>query len=181
MDARVTPAGPVSAPPRRRRSLLVALSGGLVLVALGVLPLGVVGLVRGTDDPVGTASDAAPAAAAVAAPAPAALSVRVAAPGPAVAGQPVRLAVTYADGRGIFSGSTEDWGDGVGASSLAEDRCSPTAAAPGQVTGSYRATHTFARPGHYTVRIAVSSYTCDGTEPVEEQATTTVTVEVAAS
>jgi hypothetical protein len=181
MDAGVTPAGPVSAGPRHRRPLLLALAGGLALVALAVLALGVFGLVRGTDDPVGTATDAAPAAAAAAAPGPARLTVRVAAPGPAVAGHPVGLVVTYADGRGIFSGSTEDWGDGVGASSLTEDRCPSATASPAPVSGTYRATHTFAKAGTYTVRIDVSSYTCDGADPVEEQATTTVTVEVAAS
>jgi hypothetical protein len=179
MDARVIPAAPASAPLRRRRLLLLALSVGLALVSLAALAVGF-GPGRGTDHPV-TASDGTPAAATVAAPRPAAIRVSVAAPRQAVAGQPLRLVVTYADGRGIFSGSTEDWGDGVGVSSLAEDRCSARTGSPGPITGTYRATHTFSKPGSYPVRIAVSSYTCEGAAPVEEEATTTVTVEVAAS
>jgi hypothetical protein len=127
------------------------------------------------DDPVRTTP--APAAAGPVVPDP--LGLDVSAPTDVVAGQPATLVVRYADGAGTFSGSTEEWGDDVGTSSLAEGRC-PTTAADGPVSGTYEATHTWSEPGSYTVKVAVSSYTCDTGTPVEEQASTTVTVVVAA-
>ena len=94
------------------------------------------------------------------------------------AGQPAELVVHYQDGKGTFSGSTEDWGDGVGTSSLAQGRCTAAGPPADPTNGSYRATHTWAEPGSYTVSIGVSSYTCVDGAAVEEQASTTVTVVV---
>jgi hypothetical protein len=88
--------------------------------------------------------------------------------------------VHYADGTGVFSGSTEEWGDEVGTSSLAEATCPSPAPAATPLQGTYQATHTWAAAGSYPVKVAVSSYTCVDGAPVLEQATTTLTVEVAA-
>ncbi len=96
------------------------------------------------------------------------------------AGQAAELTVRYADGDGIFSGSTEDWGDGVGTSSLAQGRCAASGTPAVPASGSYLAEHTWSEPGSYTVTVGVSSYTCVDGAPVEEQATTTVRVEVTA-
>jgi hypothetical protein len=120
----------------------------------------------------------APAAAGPVVPDPLGLDVTV--PTDVVAGQPATLVVRYTDGAGTFSGSTEEWGDDVGTSSLAEDICPAPAAAAAPVQGSYTATHTWAKPGSYPVKVAVSSYTCVDGAAVLEEATTTVTVEVAA-
>ncbi len=96
-----------------------------------------------------------------------------------VAGTPATVVVRYADGAGTFSGSTEEWGDGVGTSSLTEGRCG-TARTGAAAEGTYRAQHTWSEPGTYAVKVAVSSYTCQAGEPVAEQASRTVTVVVAA-
>ncbi len=98
----------------------------------------------------------------------------------AVAGTPATLVVHYADGTGVFAGSTEEWGDEVGTSSLAEATCPSPSPAATPLQGTYQATHTWAAAGSYPVKVAVSSYTCVDGAPVLEQATTTVTVEVAA-
>jgi hypothetical protein len=98
----------------------------------------------------------------------------------AVVGQPATLVVHYADGTGVFGGSTEEWGDDVGTSSLAEDVCPSPSPAAAPLKGTYQATHTWAAPGSYPVKVAVTSYTCVDGAPVLEQASTTVTVEVVA-
>jgi hypothetical protein len=128
------------------------------------------------DDPVRTTPATAAAGPAV----PDPLGLDVTAPTDAVAGRPATLVVRYTDGAGTFSGSTEEWGDEVGTSSLTEAQCA-TGATDGPASGTYRATHTWSEPGSYTVKVAVSSYTCDTGGPVEEQATTTVTVVVGAA
>jgi hypothetical protein len=164
---------PAAAAPHRsrlRRAVHLGLALGLVAAVAGG------GWLARGDNGTDVTTDRVPAAAGPAVVQP--LTVQVEPPAAAQAGQPVELVVHYADGKGVFSGSTEDWGDGVGTSSLAQGRC-PAAGPPADPTnGSYRATHIWAEPGSYPVSIGVSSYTCvDGT-PVEEQASTTVTVVV---
>jgi hypothetical protein len=154
-----------------RRAVLLGVSSGAVLA----LVLGAWLVLRG-DGNVGTT--APPVAARGNGVAP--LTVTVDLPAEVVAGRAAVLVVHYADGKGTFSGSTEDWGDGVGTSSLAEGRCAAAATPTGPASGSYRASHTWAEAGSYPVSIAVSSYACVDGAPVEEQATTTVTVTVAA-
>lgn len=153
-----------------RRAVLAGVAAGLLL-AVG---LGGWWATRG-DDPVRTTP--APAAVEPAVPDP--LTLVVTGPSAVVAGQPAMLRVSYADGAGTFSGSTEEWGDDVGTSSLTEGQCA-AGATDGTVSGSYRATHTWSEPGSYTVKVGVSSYTCDTGTPVVEEASSTVTVVVAA-
>lgn len=161
-------------PRRRGPGLRRAVLAGVAVGALLAAALGGWWAIRG-DDPVRTTP--APAAAGPVAPDP--LGLDVTAPTDAVAGQPATLVVRYADGAGAFSGSTEEWGDEVGTSSLTEGQCA-VGATDGPASGTYRATHTWSEPGSYTVKVAVSSYTCDTGTPVEEQASTTVTVVVGA-
>ncbi len=147
-------------------------------VAAGVAIAVVLGswlLSQGGEDEVLTRP--APAAAEPAPPAELSLSVEV--PDQVVAGSTATIVVRYDDGVGIFSGSTEEWGDGIGTSSLQESRCGATdTTAPAQ--GTYRARHTWAEPGTYTLTVGVSSYTCSGGTSSEEQASTTVDVVVTA-
>ena len=156
---------------RLRRAVLLGVASGLLIAAA------VAGwLVRGGDDEVVTTPATAPKPAAVEP-----LALRVDVPADVVAGQPAALVVHYSDGAGTFSGGTEEWGDEVGASSLTEGRCGTAAVAAGPAAGSYRASLAWSAAGTYTVKVAVSSYTCvDGT-PVVEEATTSVTVAVAAA
>jgi hypothetical protein len=166
---------PVAAVPPERTRLRRAVQLG---VALGLVAAVAGGgwLAWGSDDGNDVTTDPVPAAAGPAVVAP--LTLQVEPPAGVQTGQPVELVVHYADGKGAFSGSSEDWGDGVGTSSLAQGRC-PAAVTPADPTsGSYRATHTWAEPGSYRVSIGVSSYTCVDGAPVEEQASTTVTVVV---
>lgn len=153
-----------------RRAVLAGIAAGVLLAAA----LGGWWATRG-DDPVRTT----PAAGSQRPVVPQPLGLDVTAPADVVAGEPATLVVEYADGAGTFSGSTEEWGDEVGTSSLTEARCA-TGATDGPASGSYGATHTWAEPGTYAVKVAVSSYTCDTGTPVVEQATTTVTVVVGA-
>jgi hypothetical protein len=165
------PAGGV-APDRSRlgRAVQLGLALGLVAAIAGGS-----WLAWGGDDGTDVTTNRVPAAApAVVAP----LTLQVEPPAAVRAGQPVELDVQYADGKGVFSGSTEDWGDGVGTSSLAQGRCPATDTPADPTSGSYQATHTWAEPGSYRVSIGVSSYTCVNGAPVEEQASTTVTVVV---
>ncbi len=150
-------------------------------VALGLV-LAVAGggwlALRGDQAADVVATDRGGRAAGPAGPGPLTLEVDV--PAVAQAGRAAQLTVRYEDGDGIFSGSTEDWGDGVGTSSLAQGRCAPSGTPAAPASGSYVAAHTWSEPGSYTVTVGVSSYTCVDGAPVEEQATTTVRVEVAA-
>lgn len=105
------------------------------------------------------------------------LRVAVTAPQQVVAGERAEFTIAWSDGEGIFSGTSEDWGDGVGASSLAQQACDlapPAGPAGGEVT----VRHTFTAPGPYTVVLGVSTYTCSGAEAVTETATENVRVEV---
>lgn len=167
-------APPVVVPDPARRSgrtaaLVVAVVVALLLAGLAAFFL----LGDDGDDDVVTVPAAGPAE-------PAALTVQVDPPAPAVAGQPVTLVVHYADGLGVFSGSTEDWGDGVGVGSAKNGSCSASTS-PGPVKGSYQATHTFADAGTFPVAIEVITYTCDGGSVVEEKARATVDVTVTAA
>jgi len=164
---------PAAQPARsvRRRVVQVGVAVGVVLAIAGA---GWLALGGAEDDPVVT--DRAPAAAGPAVVEP--LTLQVDGPAAVQAGQPAELVVHYQDGKGAFSGSTEDWGDGVGTSSLAQGRCTAAGPPADPTSGSYRATHTWAEPGSYTVSVGVSSYTCVDGAAVEEQASTTVTVVV---
>lgn len=160
-------------PLRPRRRLVVGLAALLALVlAVTVVLVLVLG---GDDEPeVTTRTPAADPGG----PAPLGLTVEV--PDQVVAGQPARLVVRWADGEGVFSGSTEEWGDGVGTSSLAQDSCaaSATAAQGRPSAGRYAASHTWAEPGTYQVTIGVASYLCEDGTATQEDARTTVSVEV---
>lgn len=163
---------PPSTPGRRpgRQALVV---GGIAVLVLAVL-LGTWWARRGDD--VSTAAVAtAPKPAGVAP-----LTVAVDVPASVVVGTPATFVVRYDDGAGIFSGGTEDWGDDIGASSLKQGRCDPAASSADPATGSYRVAHTWSEPGRYPVAVGVATYTCVDGSAVTEQATTTVTVEVAA-
>ena len=168
--------GPVDgAPPARpRRRLVVGLAALLALVVAVIVVLVLV--LGGDDEPEVTTRT--PAAADAEGPAPLGLTVEV--PDQVVAGQPAELVVRWADGEGVFSGSTEEWGDGVGTSSLAQDSCAPsaTAAQDRASAGRYTASHTWAEPGTYRVTIGVASYLCENGTATQEDAQTTVSVEV---
>jgi len=110
--------------------------------------------------------------------APDPLVVRVDGPGSATVGQPVELSVTYSDGSGIFSGTSEEWGDGIGASSIREGQCTAAAPAPDALADTYGLTHTWTEPGTYTVAVGVTSYSCREGAAVQEKATETLTVKV---
>ena len=171
LSVRASPRGPARPVPACAEPCSWASLLGVVLAVAGAgwLALGGAG-----DDPVVT--DRAPAAAGPAVVEP--LTLQVDGPAAVQAGQPAELVVHYQDGKGTFSGSTEDWGDGVGTSSLAQGRCTAAGPPADPTSGSYRATHTWAEPGSYTVSVGVSSYTCVDGAAVEEQASTTVTVVV---
>jgi hypothetical protein len=149
----------------------VALFVVLVVTAAGAVQR------SGRDDVV--AEPAQRSTTAPSAPAPAPLTLSVTLPAPVVAGQPAEITVRYADGDGRFGGSTEEWGDGVGGASAKQGPCA-AGAGFGPLEGSYTATHTWTRPGTYTVAIGVSSYTCTGTAAVVEQASRSVAVRVTA-
>ena len=170
------PAHPAaSTPPARpRRRLVVGLAALLALVLAVIVVL--VLILGGDDEPEVTTRT--PAAADPGGPAPLGLTVEV--PDEVVAGQPAELVVRWTDGEGVFSGSTEEWGDGVGTSSLAQDSCaaSATATQDRPSAGRYTASHTWAEPGTYRVTIGVASYLCESGTATQEDAQTTVSVEV---
>ena len=170
------PAHPAaSTPPARpRRRLVVGLAALLALVLAVIVVL--VLILGGDDEPEVTTRT--PAAADPGGPAPLGLTVEV--PDEVVAGQPAELVVRWTDGEGVFSGSTEEWGDGVGTSSLAQDSCaaSATATQDRPSAGRYTASHTWAEPGTYRVTIGVASYLCESGTTTQEDAQTTVSVEV---
>jgi hypothetical protein len=109
---------------------------------------------------------------------PAALALSAVAPVNVVAGRAATIQVAYTDSSGLFSGTTEDWGDGVGTSSLKQAACTPTATAAPALHGTYTLQHMWARPGTYSVKLEVVSYTCRGTVAVEETATKAISVTV---
>jgi hypothetical protein len=131
--------------------------------------------VRGGDEEVATEP---PAGAAVQPGEPAELGLAVEAPETVVAGETADFVVHWTDGSGVFSGSSEDWGDGVGTSSLQQERCEPGAPAADPAAGSYTAKHSWSEPGTFTVVIGVATYTCEDGAAVVEDASRTLTVEV---
>ncbi|MGZ4589197.1 MAG: hypothetical protein ACXV2I_00195 [Actinomycetes bacterium] len=163
-----------AAPARRRsRRTVLLVAGVVVLVAAIVVGVGL--YAGGRDQVVAEPGGQGPQAPAV----PAPLSVTVDAPATVVAGQDARFVVHYADGEGIFSGAREDWGD-IGAASGRGSPCDGTAPAPKALASSYVATHAWPAAGTYPVSIAVTTYTCQAGEAVEETATTTMQVRVSA-
>jgi hypothetical protein len=159
----------------RRRALPIILA--LAVVAAVAVAAAVAGVLAG-DSGSAVAEPAEQQPAQVPASAPLALTVD--APATAAVGERVRFAVAYTDGTGIFSGTSEEWGDGVGASSLREGVCAPTAPAAEGLSGSYRVAHRFTEPGTYSVILGVHSYTCEGGAAVTEKASTVHTLEVLA-
>lgn len=176
-DVVVTRSTPVPEPPPRPRRVLAVVVVSVLVVALTVT-LGLVWATAG-DEGVSTRAPAQNGE-----PAPSrsdALAVEVSAPATVVAGEPATFTITWRDGDGIFSGTSEEWGDGVGVSSEQQSRCEvsgPRADHPGQ--GSIDVPHVFAKPGRYTVVLGVVTYTCQGAAATTESATETLTVTVQA-
>ena len=162
-------------PSGSRRRLVVALVAVLVVVVAAVA-----GWLLLRDDG-GTASTRTPAANNAGGPVvPARLRIQVDAPAQVVAGAPATFVVHYTDGAGTFAGSTEDWGDAIGASSVSLGQC--TAATPASaVDGTFTADHTWSTPGTYQVTLSAASYTCVDGSAVPEQVTKTLQVVVAAA
>lgn len=106
------------------------------------------------------------------------LGLTVSAPETAVAGQAASFTVAWTDGTGVFSGTTEEWGDGVGASSLSQAGCPQAASSEQAGGGTYDVSHTFTEPGTYSVVLGVSTYTCQAGAAVTEDASRTLQVEV---
>ena len=160
-------------PSSRRTAVLIV--AALVAVALSTV---VAVAVLDGDDGAATTPAAQQPAGVPGAPDP--LVVRADGPATATAGEPVAFSVTYSDGSGVFSGTSEDWGDGVGTSSLREGQCSAADPAPDALSDTYGLTHTWTEPGTYTVTVGVHTYSCRGTTAVQDQATQTLTVQVLA-
>jgi hypothetical protein len=152
----------------------------VALVAVLVLLVATVGGWLLLRDDGGTASTRTPAANADGPAVPAPLRIQVDAPAQVVAGSPATFVVHYTDGAGTFAGSTEDWGDAVGAGSVALGQCAAaTPASP--AAGTFNADHTWKTPGTYQVTLSAASYTCVGGSAVPEQVTQTLQVVVAAA
>jgi hypothetical protein len=94
-----------------------------------------------------------------------------------VAGQTAEIVVRWTDGEGVFSGTSEDWGDGVGTSSLAQDQCTG-AATTTKSADSYTVKHAWSEPGTYQVVLGVTTYVCTDGSPVQEDVSKTVSVQV---
>ena len=155
-------------------------SGRVLAVAAllaGVAAAVIAAMATGGEQPL-VAEPASRPTAGAAGPGPLRLTVH--APTRAVAGQEVVIEVTYTAGDGRFSGSTEDWGDGLGTSSVRVARCDSVPTAPTPLAGSYRLAHTWAEPGTYTVELGATSATCTPTGPVEQQAGERLAIEVVA-
>lgn len=170
------PAEPAEPAEPGGRRLLLVIGGALVLVAV-VVAAAVAGRQAARDTPqLVVASAGGPGAATGVV--PLALTLRVDGPATVAAGQPAHFVVHYADGEGFFSGGSEDWG-GVGASSIKESACG-SAPPAGKLSDSYEVTHSWAKPGHYPVRIGVTTYTCAGGVARPETATRGLQVTVTA-
>lgn len=133
-----------------------------VAAVLAVLALGLAGCGQGTSTaPVGLAVRAQPTAAPTATSARSGgLTVALAlATGAVRAGTPATLDVRWHDDDGLLLGTLQEWGDGVGAGSQVPlEPC--RGSRPGR--GTDRPTHTWARPGTYTVHVQVSTFACAG-------------------
>ena len=164
------PDGPPPAPPRRR--LLVALVAVLTLATL--VSVALVLVLGGDDKPVETTAPAAVPDS------PAELGMTVELPETVVAGQTAQIVVRWTDGEGVFSGTSEDWGDGVGTSSLAQDQCTG-AATTTKSADSYTVKHAWSEPGTYQVVLGVTTYVCTDGSPVQEDVSKTVSVQVQAA
>lgn len=120
----------------------------------------------------------------VAQPAPAraadAVRLTVEAPATVVAGKPAAFTVNYEAPSGQFSGSTEEWGDGLGTSSVKHGRCDGAHQASSPLGGRYTVSHTWTKPGAYEVALGVNTYSCVGSEQRELQGKRTLTVNVVA-
>ncbi|HEY0485444.1 MAG TPA: hypothetical protein VGD72_04270 [Mycobacteriales bacterium] len=75
------------------------------------------------------------------------------------AGQALSVEVTWRDENGRLLDVSQEWGDGSHASAPRGRDCREQTGAAGGATW-YR--HTYARPGQYLVRFAVTTMTCDG-------------------
>lgn len=105
------------------------------------------------------------------------LHVTVTGPTSVRLGQAATYTVTWTDDDGTYVGSTQDWGD-TGDGGTKQGRCTSTVAMPG--SGSFTATHTWAKAGTYPVRLTVTTQACTTGAPVAEDASATTTVVVAA-
>lgn len=160
------------APVAPRRELAILLGVGLALVVALTLALA---LWTGRDgDVVATPGDAGVDAPAV----QVALRMSVEPPATVTAGEEASFTVRWTDDEGVFSGTSEEWGDGVGTSSLRRSRCEPGGAPAGPAGDAYAVTHTWSEPGTYAVVLGVATYTCEAGTAVEEDVSTPVTVEV---
>jgi len=171
------PAPPTMLEPPRSARLPLAIIAVLILLASAV-GIAVAAIVSGGDDN-SVAQPQSQQPADVRAP-PAALSVTADGPASVTVGELATITVTYTDGSGIFSGTSEEWGDGVGTSSLQEGRCSAPAEPAGSLSDSYQVKHRWAEPGTYSLVLGVNAYTCRGTTAVQEKATTMLIVKVLA-
>jgi hypothetical protein len=179
-DIVVSSALPTASPlvPERRNGarLPFAIIAVLTLLAAAV-GIAVAAIISGNgDDSIAQPKSQQPAAVPAA---PAALSVTASGPASVSVGEKATITVTYTDGSGIFSGTSEEWGDGVGTSSVQEGRCSAAEPA-GSLSDSYQVTHTWTQPGTYNLVLGVNTYTCRGTASVQERKTTTLSVQVLA-
>ena len=160
--------------PRARLPLAIIVFLVLLVSAVGIA---VAAVVAGNSDSIAEPQAQQPAAVPAA---PAALSVTADGPASVTVGETATITVTYSDGSGIFSGTSEEWGDGVGVSSVREGRCSASAEEPGALSDSYQLTHRWTEPGTYSLVLGVNTYACRGTTAVPEKATTMLTVTVLA-
>lgn len=177
VSSSLPPAPPMAleAPRDARRPL--AIIAVLVLLASAV-GIAVAAVVSGNDeDAVAKPESQQPAD--LPAP-PAALAVTADGPASVTVGERATITVTYTDGSGIFSGTSEEWGDGVGTSSVQEGRCTAPAEAARSLSGSYQVNHRWTEPGTYSLVLGVNTYTCRGTTSVQEKATTMLIVKVLA-
>ena len=167
-----TPASPTGPSGRSR---VVRMIAAVVVLGLAAAVIAIV-IMNGSDAKTSTKLGGKPVN-----PAPSGvLAAQVVAPSKLAVGKPARFHVSYTDGKGILAGSFEDWGDGVGTSSVQQANCatSPPTAKP--LTGSYVVRHVWRTAGTYTVKLGVTSYTCTSGKALMEQSAKTLTVTVAA-
>jgi hypothetical protein len=106
--------------------------------------------------------------------------ITIEAPASVIAGQAAGFTVNYEVATGRFSGSIEEWGDGIGGASASQERCETTEQTTGPSSGRYPVTHTWADPGTYDVVLGVNTYSCTGSQSREFKATRTLSVTVVA-